>query len=425
MKLISNSLYHSALIFLAVLITLVSISCSNPEGDFKKAKSENTVESLEGFIKAYPESNYVKEAQQIIYDLAFSEAKSINTIEALEGYIGKYPQSGHVDEAKSHIMNIAYNNALGINTKKAYKDFINKYNPPDDYRLKINDKIKYKRKCLQLAIQTHCLAQQEPDDSKQKKLFKKTSELFKKANFKEAMLEMSGFPLLNVHLAEKSTLKKVVDRPFRITRYIYGSATDKYEYLVKNEELNTYTLYNFVLASAGKTNFVVRVILNRGSKKIVICKNKLAVHTKYYTSYSGLMKNKNISLRKGDKIILEFDSKGDNFGTACGNFESYIKIFKPKKEVSGDILSERDNALDWVISNYKNNYPSNTLIAFIAQIDHCILESRNGEWSIGSGIVKNETPHLVKWHNNTFTAEVLETEKAKNLGKMSVKFNSN
>ena len=111
--------------------------------------------------------------------------------------------------------------------------------------------------------------------------------------------------------------------------------------------------------------------------------------------------------------------------TACGNFESYIKILKPIKALSDDIISERDNALDWIISSYKNSYPSNVILAFIAQIDYCILENRNCDWSIGSGIVKNETPHLVKWHNNVFTAGVLEIEKAENLGKMAVQFNSN
>jgi outer membrane protein assembly factor BamD (BamD/ComL family) len=462
MKSIDHLFNNSVLLFIITLLAVTSISCGNPEKDFNKAKAENSIESLENFVNKYPESPYTEEAQKIIYDLAFNEAKAENSIEGLEGFMNKYPEShyvedaqkiiydmafneakaentidafedyiakysksGHIEEAKKGIMDLAFESALSKNTDIAYNDFIKEYNPPADYIAKINEQIKNKQKCLQLAIETHCLAQQETNDTKQKQLFAKSSELFDRANFKEAMMNMSGYPLLNLHLAEESSLKGVVDRPFTLTRYTYGSSEDEYGYVVKNEALNDYTLYNFVLASAGKTDFLVKVILKRGNKNIVICENSLSVKTKYYTGYSGLMKNKKIPLRKGDKIILKITATGDNFGTVCGNFKTYIKLLKPQKTLSDDVISERKSALDWIISNCKHKYPSSSLLAFIAEMDHCILENRDGEWSIGSGMMANDHPCAATWRNNKFTAGDLDPEKAKDLEKTSMQFKSN
>ena len=422
MTLRNHELFKSAMLLLAAVFTTTTISCSNPKKDFEKAKLENTIQGFQDLIKKYPESEYAKEANKIIHDLAFNKAKTKKTIAAFEGYIDQYPQSHHVGEAKKIIIDIAYNEALKKNTNKAYNNFIEKYNPDDDYKSKINEQIRQKQKYLRLAIETHRLAQQETDDSIKKELFNKTSELYNKANFKEAMLYMTDRPLLNLHLAEESKLKKVINRPFRSTRYTYGSSTDQYEYLLKNEQLNNYTLYNFILASAGKTNFLVKVILKRGGKKYEICRNKFLVCTKYYTGYSGLIENKDIALKKRDKIILILNATGDNYGISCNNYDSYIKMLKPNITISDVTISQRTNALSWVLSKYKNAYPSSIILSFIAQIDLCLLENKSGEWLIGSENIRNKEPYRLKWYNNTFTAERLENKKAKDLGEKAVKF---
>lgn len=304
MKLNNHVFNCSVLLILAVVFTPIIMSCSNPEKDFEKAKIENT-------------------------------------IEIFEDYINKYPESYHIDEAKNMILDIALNNALGENTNKAFNDFISKYNPNNDYILKINERIKKKEEYLQIAIETFKLAQQETDDENKKQLFKKSEELFYKANFKEAMLDISSFPLLNFHLGNDSKLTKVIDRSFTLTQYIYGSSTNKYEYLVKDEQLNTYTIYNLILASYGRTDFLIKMILKRSGKELEICKTKFSISSNKYTGFSGLIKNKKFDLKNGDKIVLKIIASGDNYGLSCGNFKSYIRILKPNYNILDAVLSER------------------------------------------------------------------------------------
>jgi len=490
MKFRNHAFNHSVLLLVTVIFTTAIISCRSPEKDFEKAKSENTIEVYEDFIKKYPESEFVEEAHKIVCDLAFNEAKAKNTIEAFENYINKYPESdhideakkmildiayndalkentievyenfikkypesefveevhkivcdlafneakakntieafenyinkypesNHIDEAKKMILDIAYNDALKENTIKAFNDFINTYNPNKEYISKINEKIRQKQEYLQLAIETHILAQQETDDEKIKQLFNKSEELFNKANFEEAMLDISSFPLLNLHLGMKS-LKKILGSSFQITREFRGSSyTAEYEYSVKNEQLNTYTLYNLALASAGRTSFLMKVIVKRGNKELEICKNKFSINSKYYTDFSGLIKNNDFVLQKGDKIVLKTTASGNDYGTSCGNFRSFIKILKPKRTISDNVLSEKGSALSWIISNIKHNYPSSLLLSFIAEIDHCLLENKNGKWLLGWGNMKNSKPYKLKWSNNRFIAEKLTMEQAQDLG---------
>lgn len=380
MKFRNYAFNNSVRLLVIVIFTIATMSCSNPEKDFEKAKAKNT-------------------------------------IEAFEDHINKYPESNHIDEAKKMILDIAYNNALQVNTIKAFNDFINTYNPNNEYISKINEEIKQKQRYLQSAIDTHILAQQETDYEKTKQLFNRSEELFNKANFKEAMFDMSSFPLLNLHLGEKSHLVKIIDRPFRSTRFLYGgSSADRYEYSVKNEQLNTYTLYNLFLASAGKTIFLMKVIVKRGKKELEICRNTFSVHSDNYTGYSGLIKNKNLALQKGDKIVLKITASGSNYGTSCDNFASYIKILKPTRTISDNVLSEKASALSWIISHIKHNLPSSLLLSFIAQIDHCLLENKNGEWLFGRGNMKTAEPYKVKWDNNRYIAERLTMKQAKNLG---------
>lgn len=408
---------HSVILLVIVIFTTATMSCSNPEKDFEKARATNTIEVYEEFIKKHPESELIEEANKIIQDLAFNEAKAKNTIEAYEGFTNKYPESIHTDEAKKMILEVAYGNALKANTVKAFNDFIKTYNPDKEYVSKINEKIKQKQEYLQSAIDAHILAQQETDSKKTRQLFNKSEELFNKANFEEAMLDISTFPLLNLHLGGESSLVKTINRPFRTSRFLYGgSGTDRYEYSVKNEQLNTYTLYNLFLASANKTSFLMKVCVKRGKKEIEICRNRFSVNSDYYTGYSGLIKNKNLALRKGDKIVLIITGSGSNFGTSCEDFASYIKVLKPARTIPDNVLSEKEKALSWIISQIKHNIPSSLLLSFIAQIDHCVLENKNGEWLFGQGNTKTAEPYKVKWDNNIFVVEKLTMEQAKSLG---------
>lgn|GEM_PF-2977447 len=373
----NDALKPSVLLLLTAVLTIATSSCSNPEKDFEKAQMENTIGALENFINKHPESN-------------------------------------RIDEAKNMILEIAYNDALGENTNKAFDVFINTYNPDDEYISRIDEQIKLKQEYLQQAIKAHNLAQQETDDGKKKQSFDKAEDLFNKANFEEVILDISSVPLLNLHLGENSELSKIIDRPFQTTKYVYGSSTVEYEYSVKGEQLNTYTLYNLVLASTGKTDFIIKLVQSRDQNEHEIWDNRFSISSNKFTGFSGLIKNNDLVLQEGDKIVLRISATGDNYGTSADNFSSYIKMLKPEGTIADSVLSARAGALSWFVSNVTHNSPSSLVLAFIAQLDDCLLENKNGEWLLGWGNMNK--PYRVRWFNNIFTDEELGMEIAQNLG---------
>ena len=63
-----------------------------------------------------------------------------------------------------------------------------------------------------------------------------------------------------------------------------------------------------------------------------------------------------------------------------------------------------------------NESPSVPLIDFIAQLDYCVLNGKNGKWDIGGGRQKDGQPYQISWKNNALTVEKLTKENADVLG---------
>ena len=70
---------------------------------FADAESRDTVEAYQAFIRAFPKSSLVEDAEWRISDVAFEAARSADTVDAYEQYLRTYPQGARASEAKEGI----------------------------------------------------------------------------------------------------------------------------------------------------------------------------------------------------------------------------------------------------------------------------------------------------------------------------------
>ena len=114
-----------------LLIAILSLSCSPERGDWKKAKSQNSIEAYEEYLAKYPEGKHAAEAREKITDLHYQQAESASTIEAYEEYLAKYPAEKYASTVRERITQLhceqAYEQAESVNTIEAYEEFLKRY----------------------------------------------------------------------------------------------------------------------------------------------------------------------------------------------------------------------------------------------------------------------------------------------------------
>jgi hypothetical protein len=94
---------------------------------FKKALDKNNSLNIVEYIQKYPDSKYIKEANEKLYLIAFKEAETKNTEASYLYYINKYPKSPLISNARNEAISINYSFAQKINTEQAYLEHIQKY----------------------------------------------------------------------------------------------------------------------------------------------------------------------------------------------------------------------------------------------------------------------------------------------------------
>ena len=99
-----------------VIIGLLLVGCSSEEGDWKKAKELNTINSYDDFLKKYNQSKYVPEAKIIIQDFKatndFEKAKQLNEIKYYEEFLKTYPLSKYGPNVMEILSELRYNRLL-------------------------------------------------------------------------------------------------------------------------------------------------------------------------------------------------------------------------------------------------------------------------------------------------------------------------
>jgi len=95
-----------AFIYFFSLILMVT-SCANPEQSFQKAEQLRAKEAYTQFINDFPESKWVKKAEQRIAEIDFWQTiKASQTRDDYEGYITSFSDGIFHKEAQSQILEI-------------------------------------------------------------------------------------------------------------------------------------------------------------------------------------------------------------------------------------------------------------------------------------------------------------------------------
>jgi hypothetical protein len=127
-------------LFGLTIIAILLISCSSPESEFQKAKEKNSIQAFDEFIKKYPESSLVNEAEKLIYLISFDNTKDTNTIEAFEEFLRKYPIGEFTDSAKQCIYILSFEKVISYDSLDLLQSFLNEY-PNGKYTDTITNKI--------------------------------------------------------------------------------------------------------------------------------------------------------------------------------------------------------------------------------------------------------------------------------------------
>jgi cell division protein FtsN len=118
----------------AAVLAIIS-ACSNPEGDWQKAESENTEAAYQAFFDKYPEGEWAQKAQaqlDAIKDTRdWENAQTSDAIEAYNNYLLAHPTGAYMGEARQRITELeteaAWNAAQSAGTKEALDDFLVRY----------------------------------------------------------------------------------------------------------------------------------------------------------------------------------------------------------------------------------------------------------------------------------------------------------
>ncbi len=101
------------------------------------AQRENSIDSYLEYIDAYPQGNYVSEAQQKMYDLKSNESEAWESLRSSENaieftaFLETYPNSPYEKMVKDRLDSLVWQSSLKDNSIEAYSDYLNMSNNGD------------------------------------------------------------------------------------------------------------------------------------------------------------------------------------------------------------------------------------------------------------------------------------------------------
>lgn len=122
------------LLVAAMLLPLLA-ACSDPEGDWQKAASENTEAAWRAFMEKHPDVEWTQKAQAELDSLKDSEdwenARTADAVEAYNNYLLEHPTGAHMGEARQRVTELeaeaAWNAASTAGTREALEEFLLRY----------------------------------------------------------------------------------------------------------------------------------------------------------------------------------------------------------------------------------------------------------------------------------------------------------
>jgi outer membrane protein assembly factor BamD (BamD/ComL family) len=111
-----------------ILILTMLYSCKNEQSAWEKAQNTDSLIEIESFIKDFPQSKHLAEAQELLF---YKKALITNTIDDYESFIKQYPVSAKLTEISKRLLvlkeNFAYDVAVKANTVESYEVFIKQF----------------------------------------------------------------------------------------------------------------------------------------------------------------------------------------------------------------------------------------------------------------------------------------------------------
>ncbi|MGB7294175.1 MAG: hypothetical protein WBC70_01170 [Candidatus Aminicenantales bacterium] len=112
---------------LVLLCSLIFISCSGENKDWKNAESERSIAAYEDYLQRYPRGKFAEEGLSRIEALQYEKAESTNTIEAYSDFLKRYAKGEFADKARSRVEAIHFDAAKTANSIEAYQGFLERY----------------------------------------------------------------------------------------------------------------------------------------------------------------------------------------------------------------------------------------------------------------------------------------------------------
>jgi hypothetical protein len=89
-----------------VLVLIFVASCATMQSRWETARSLDTIQAYENFLKRYPRGAFAGEARSLLEALYFQKAKDTNTITAYEEFLTHYPEGKLCPEARLALKNL-------------------------------------------------------------------------------------------------------------------------------------------------------------------------------------------------------------------------------------------------------------------------------------------------------------------------------
>ncbi len=102
---------RSSLAIWAALLIAMTCGCSRQQSDWKSARTVNTVESYQQFLKNYPAGEFTAQAKARVNELSqerdWQKARDLDTADAYQAFLKQYPEGKWTDEARIRIENFS------------------------------------------------------------------------------------------------------------------------------------------------------------------------------------------------------------------------------------------------------------------------------------------------------------------------------
>ncbi len=121
-------------------MTLLLISCGNPERELKEAEHANTEQAYQEFIQKHSGGPLISKANSELADLLLLAYVKTNTVLGYQSFINRFPNTGAGKRARQCLERLEYTQATNDDTIDGYQAFIKRY-PASDFEPVVNERL--------------------------------------------------------------------------------------------------------------------------------------------------------------------------------------------------------------------------------------------------------------------------------------------